>query len=135
MSATACPAATPVLRAFVQDTLGCTCPESVFESVEHGSLSDVAGESVTRLVIGGRLLIYIAAGETTAARVSALAGFGRRDRDTNGLNRFRLVVGMPAEASDVTILETAFRDTVGDDPQVHLHCVAAAVCDAVLTDG
>lgn len=126
--------ATPALRGFVRDTLGCACPESVFESVERGRLANVAGQPVTRLVIGGRLLIYVAAGEPTAARVAALAASGRWDRDASGLNRFRLVLGLPAEASEVAALEAAFGDAAGGDPKAHLHCVPAAARDAALAE-
>lgn len=127
-------AATSGLRAFVRDTLRCTCPESVFESVERGSLPDAGGEPVTRLVIGGRLLIYVAKGKPEAAQLAALADAGRRDRDVNGLNRFRLVVGLPAGEGEDAALETAFRGAVRDDPKAHLHCVPTAACDAALSE-
>ena len=118
----------------MRDTLGCACPESVFESVERASLPDAAGEPVTRLVIGGRLLIYVARGVPDVAGVIALAAAGRQDRDGHGLNRFRLVVGLPGEQSDVAALAAAFRDAVGDDPKAHLHCVSAEDCAAALPE-
>lgn len=133
MQLTAAGSAPPALRRFVRDTLGCTCPESVFESVEHGNLPDAAGERVARLVIGGRLLIYVAKGKPEAAQVAALAEAARRDRDAHRLNRFRLVVGLPADEGEGAALEAAFRGAVRDDPKAHLHCVPAAACDAVLS--
>lgn len=118
----------------MRETLGCACPEATFESVQRGTLSGVVGTAVTRLVIGERLLIYVAGGEPDVSRVIALAGAGRRDRDAHGLNRFRLVVGLPAEAGGVAALEQAFRGAVGDDPKAHLHCVSAAACAAALPE-
>ena len=128
--------ATPALRGFVRDTLGCTCPESVFESVERGSLSGELGAAVTRLVIGGRLLIYVVPGEPEAAQVTVLADAGRRDRDGHALNRFRLVVARRAEADagDTVGLEAAFRDAVVGDPKAHLHCVPAAAFSALFSE-
>lgn len=122
-----------MLRAFVRDTLGCTCPESVFDSVERRTLPDGAGGAVTRLVIGGRLLIYVATGKPEAARLTSLAEAGQRDRDVNGLNRFRLVVGLPTRQAEDASLEAAFRGAVRDDPKAHLHCVPTAACDAALS--
>jgi hypothetical protein len=134
MQLTAPGRATAALRGFVRDTLGCTCPESVFESVERGSLSGESGAAVTRLVIGGRLLIYVVPEEPEAARVAALADAGRRDRDGHALNRFRLVVARPAEvdSGNALVLDAAFRDAVDGDPKAHLHCVPAeALADAL----
>ena len=50
-----------LVRNFVQNVLGCGCPEGVFEEIEvkQGPV-DIDGIPVTRSIkVGGRLLIYI----------------------------------------------------------------------------
>ena len=126
-------AATPALRTFVRETLGCTCPESVFESVERSETSVQGGTPVARLVIGDRLLIYVAMGDPGAGRLAALAAAGLQDRDAHGLNRFRLVIGLRDAAAPVSVLEAACAAAVGGDPRAHLHCVPAAACDEALS--
>lgn len=118
--------ATPPLRAFVREQLGCTCPEDVFDTVERGGLDLDGRPAGTRLVVGGRLLIYVATGPVDAPSVAALAGAGRRDRDGHGLNRFRLAIAAPPDAASRGALEAAFTGAVAGDPKAHLHCLAGA---------
>jgi hypothetical protein len=111
------------LRAFVRDTLGCSCPEAVFDSVAVGELvvdGQVAG---TRLVIGDRLLIYLVERAVPSAAIGALAAAGLADRDRHGLNRLRLVVGA-ADRATADALETAFAAAIPGDAKAHLHCVS-----------
>ena len=45
------------IKRFVQDRLGCTCPEKVFGQIEYQqALGDFAERKIK---IGGRLLIYL----------------------------------------------------------------------------
>lgn len=114
--------ASPALRAFVRDTLGCSCPEAVFDSVAVGDLvvdGQVAG---TRLVIGDRLLIYLVERAVPSAAIGALAATGLADRDRCGLNRLRLVVG-GADRATTDALEAAFAVAIRGDAKAHLHCV------------
>ena len=47
----------PEIKRFVQQTLGCTCPEEVFEKIDYQKEGDgIPGRKVT---VGDRLLIYI----------------------------------------------------------------------------
>lgn len=123
--------ATPALRAFVRTTLGCTCPEAVLEAVERGGLVVDGGSAGTRLVIGDRLLIYVVAADVDAARLGRLAAAGLRDRDGHGLNRFRLVIGLPAGAAPAGALDDAFATAIAGDPKAHLHWAPAGACEAV----
>lgn len=83
-----------LIKPFVQQVLGCQCPESVFSQIEH-SLEPVAGTVYQRLLIGERLLIYLL-DLSTVIDAEAVAGrllrHGVAARDRAGLNRFRLVV-------------------------------------------
>ena len=53
------------LKGFVRNTLGCGCPEEVFEKIDVSMYLAVGHEKeVTRIVVGDTLLIYIIAPET-----------------------------------------------------------------------
>jgi hypothetical protein len=123
--------ATPALRAFVRDTLGCSCPEVVFDAVARTDLVVDGQAAGTRLVIGDRLLVYVALGEVEARAIDALAAVGLRDRDRHGLNRFRLVIGVPAGAAPSGDLQDVFSAAVAGDPKAHLHFVSEVACEAV----
>jgi hypothetical protein len=122
---------TPALRAFVRDTLGCTCPETVFDVVRRGERALGSGASFIRLVIGDRLLVYLVGAGAGTARVVELAAAGPRDRDASGLHRFRLVVGLPAGAAQAGELADGFAAAVAGDPKAHLHCVPAVACGGI----
>ena len=116
------------IERFVRGTLGCQCPDEVFRDIELGPLalpgSDGTGQ---RLVIGDRLLIHVvtAPERPELLPLEELATAGRDERDRRGLNRFRLVVGMPAAASDAPSLEQRFNRALGGDDRAHLHVLAA----------
>ena len=83
------------LQRFVRGTLGCKCPDEVFQSVALN-----CHEDHTRLMIGDRLLIYVMEVATdSAAGESVVADWphdGLADRNSKRLNRFRLVVATPS---------------------------------------
>lgn len=113
-------AASPALRAFVRGTLGCTCPEAVFDAVAVSDLVVDGRLAGTRLVIGDRLLIYVVGQSVPTAEVGALAAAGLADRDRHGLNRFRLVIGLP-DGGTATDLDGAFAAAAAGDARAHLH--------------
>ena len=84
------------LKAFVKNTLGCGCPENVFEKIDVSKLLIVEhGKEMTRIVVGETLLIYIIRPEPSGDFVDSVESIGligKTDRDTNNYNRFRLVV-------------------------------------------
>jgi hypothetical protein len=104
---------------FVRGTLGCQCPDDVFDSITLATESADTVGCFSRLVIGRRLLIYVAR-SADAAAVVALAHRGRRDRDASGLNRFRLV-WTAQDGSAARDAATAFAAARGNDGQMHLH--------------
>ncbi len=75
--------------------LGCGCPEEVFSEIRIG---DLAEQGIAFCVeIGGRLLIGIEPmqggdSEQERERIIGLLEKGRRLRDKDGYNRFRLVM-------------------------------------------
>lgn len=119
---------TEQIKRFVQDTLGCGCPEEVFRSIQCrwnvrlNSFITLRGA----IIIGNRLLIYIADAGTpgcTEEHLPALVAAGKRERDGTGLNRFRLVL----TADDpVEVQRTAgrmFEELRGADAKLHLHVI------------
>jgi hypothetical protein len=104
----------------IQDTLGCGCPQQVFE---HARLQMVwaAHTPMVQLILGNKLLVWIAdltRIDRAKNGVSALLKEGRIERDRRNLNRFRLVlVGELArsEANGLLALHEARHE------KVHLH--------------
>lgn len=85
------------IKHFVQETLGCGCPEEVFRSIECrwnvrlNSFITLQGA----IVVGNRLLIYITEAGSAGCieeHLPVLLAAGRKERDERGLNRFRLVI-------------------------------------------
>ena len=123
--------ATPALRAFVRDTLGCTCPEAVFDAVARTDLVVDGRLAGTRLVIGDRLLIYLVEREVPTATIGVLAATGLADRDLRGLNRFRLAIDLPDGESSADFEDT-FAAAVAGDTRSHLHSVRGESIAAAL---
>ena len=113
---------------FVRRTLGCGCPDEVFEHVFISRLPGVAGRTpIVQLLVGSRLLIHVVhppGGEAVNGWVEQLASNGRAARDRHGYNRFRLVVASPAPPAAAREIQERFsKATVGDE-KAHLHFVS-----------
>lgn len=116
------------LEHFVRGTLGCGCPDEVFEQVVVSRLPAVAGRPpLVQLLVGSRLLIHVVAPPEGAAAgdwIEQLAADGRAARDSHGYNRFRLVVasaGPPPQSAGG--IQQRFARAVGGDGKAHLHFV------------
>ncbi len=122
------PLHTDEITRFVRGTLGCRCPDDVFQSIVIGpQRTPDDGAPFTRLLVGNRLLIYIheaqPAGATTAT-VSRLAQRGLTERDAKQYNRFRLVIVADDPTQVLDDARTSFAGVVGDDQRAHLHILA-----------
>ena len=113
------------IKRFVQETLGCSCPEEVFKKIDYQKESD--GISGRKINVGDRLLIYI----FTTDRESNIQGVinsalerGVVERDKEGFNRFRLVLvdARPDELRSTA--EHAFHSSGCTDEKTHLHIVS-----------
>ena len=121
------------VKSFVQNTLGCTCPDSVFEHQEFDSGISISNiENCKKLCAGKRLLIYLIDTESVSdlsSSIPSLVSEGRKERDSRHLNRFRLVLG----AKDVDLIskqaKTIFEGFNDLDDKVHLHVVSKKVID------
>lgn len=122
----------PAIKRFVQESLGCTCPEEVFERIDHRRhrVGDVAG--VQRIDVGQRLLVYLVETDDPAwlqRHLAELVGAGVADRDAQGMNRFRLVIASTRPDLVGAAARARFRELAGVDDKVHLHLVAQDALD------
>ena len=115
---------------FVRGTLGCQCPDEVFRSVTLDRVHAGNGlPGTTRLAIGDRLLVYVmraADSEDLVTAVGALTLSGIADRDSHGMNRFRLVLARRADDPGPGDVQRAFAVAAGPDDRAHLHVIDAA---------
>jgi hypothetical protein len=126
------------LKSFVQEGLGCGCPEEVFSKIEIEK-NPVAfqGLPIDCLVrIGDRLLVGICLlgplnGKLGDDIVQALT-VGKQLRDGIGFNRFRLVFTSEEADSIAPLFQEQFDSISGLDDRVHLHVVRPSVIPAVL---
>ena len=118
------------IERFVRGTLGCGCPDEVFQSMVIRRLPAGADRlPVVELLVGSRLLIHVVAPPPAggvADWLERLAADGRATRDRHGYNRFRLVVvAAPGCAAPGAGLESRFARTAVGDDRMHLHVVAS----------
>ena len=115
------------IERFVRGTLGCGCPDEVFEHLAVSRLPPIAGRPpLVQLQVGSRLLIHIVAPPGDAASggwIEQLASNGRAARDRHGYNRFRLVIASPVVPLPVRDLEDRFARAIVGDDKAHLHVV------------
>jgi hypothetical protein len=118
------------IREFVQGTLGCGCPEPVFERIEQAPI-EWAGVRGLRITIGGRLLVAVFESDDpgmVAGNLALWVAEGRRVRDAEGLNRLRIVVvGERSEEMEPSVMP-AFDRSADRDERVHLHFVHRGLC-------
>ncbi|MBE0586235.1 MAG: hypothetical protein IH612_21025 [Desulfofustis sp.] len=120
------------IKNFVQQTLGCGCPESVFQSMltDQFTLPEVPNAPIIRLLIGQRLLIYLVASNTgrpwSPGQLTLLTARGLQEREQHGYNRLRLVIIL-AEHTDhqQQTMERSFSALQGTDDRLHLHVISA----------
>jgi hypothetical protein len=115
------------IKTFVRETLGCGCPEEVFQYID--CQSDIQTEDIrlrARINVGNRLLIYIAdADDPKSLRnlLPRLLEIGRKERDRLGFNRFRLVLTADHTGPIAESAGEVFRDDASVDEKMHLHVV------------
>jgi hypothetical protein len=115
------------IKLFVQNTLGCGCPEEVFRSIGFKYNVLLGNEVVLKSVItiGNRLLIYVleaAPQDFIEEKLAFLVSSGKKDRDLKGLNRLRLVIAAD-ELLDRRMLQSQFDGLAGKDDKIHLHII------------
>ncbi len=122
--------------AFAKQTLGCNCPDEVFEKIESSAIA-LPGQKqpVARIVIGDRLLIYIVSVPASAIfnmMIEGVVAAGRDDRDRHRYNRFRLVLVTADGGEGRQDAIERFQHLAGQDKKIHLHFVDAPALEGVV---
>lgn len=119
---------TDTIKRFVRGTLGCACPDAVFEHIDCRRETGDAGTTVVRLLIGARLLVRVITPVDAAQLEAHLARWvarGIAEREAAGLNRFRLVLGCDNPASLSARAHAIFDGLESRDDRVHLHLLGS----------
>ena len=119
------------LRTFIRSTLGCGCPDDVLEWIQctHTELTQEEDTRITRIDVGGRLLVYVLEIEGPDRRAEealpAVVAAATVDRATSCFNRLRVVVAIDNPEEMRPRLERTFNGTAPADDKVHLHVVSS----------
>jgi hypothetical protein len=112
------------IKAFVQNTLGCGCPEEVFQHIEcHSGVNHDGITLLYKINIGNRLLVYVFPVDTSDSLKELLpkiVDIGKKERDSSGFNRFRLVLAADDGEAMRAITEDLF-NSIEKDEKIHLH--------------
>jgi hypothetical protein len=116
------------IKHFIQNTLGCACPEEVFRSIDVRRNVRLNSFIVldSALIIGNRLLVYLAEAGSAGCveeHLPVLVAAGKKERDEKGLNRFRLVLVADDPEGLRKAAERQFEELRGGDEKVHLHVI------------
>lgn len=114
-----------MIKKFVQDNLGCTCPDKVFEQIEEEIVKPGNTPFERNITVGGRLLIYIrgADNEDLEKMLQSMLEAGKKERDERSLNRFRAVLAVAAPEKISPLANHYFSRFEGKDERMHLHIV------------
>ena len=114
----------PDIKRFVQQTLGCSCPEDVFNTIDYPKESaDLLGR---KIIVGNRLLIYLIIMDRESdiqGMIGSALQQGVGERDKKGFNRFRLVLVASRPDELRSSAEHAFNRSEYTDEKTHLHIV------------
>lgn len=115
----------PEIKRFVQEVLGCSCPEEAFYNIDYQRKCDPFPER--KVTVGGRLLIYLIdmdKGSNVQEDIESALGRGVEERDKEGLNRFRLVLVASRPEKIHSQAEHVFNNAEYTDEKTHLHVVS-----------
>jgi hypothetical protein len=128
-----------IVKEFVKGSLGCQCPDEVFEDIEL--LMDKEG---LRIHIGKKLIVRLfplgkRAETITSEKLLQIFSSGQKERDQKTYNRFRLVLvindadeAKPRIEGLVQKVQNAFNKAPGHDDRMHLHLVDEGTVPEVL---
>ena len=116
------------IKHFVRNTLGCSCPEEVFRSVDVRRNVRLNSFIVldSALIIGNRLLVYLAEAGSAGCieeHLPVLVASGKKEREEKGLNRFRLVLVSDRPDDVRQASGILFEQLRGNDEKMHLHVI------------
>lgn len=116
------------IKIFVKQTLGCACPDEVFQYIDCQSNIRLQDDIVLnkKINIGNRLLIYVIEADNPDSMkdiVPLLISMGKNERDSLRLNRFRLVL-VTDRLNEIKQAADILFDTVDKDERIHLHVIS-----------
>jgi hypothetical protein len=120
----------PALRHFIQEVLGCGCPEEVLRRIEASETSR-DGVAATRVEVGGRLLVEVFHSDDAqqvARRLPEWTAAAVAERDARGFNRARIVIATARPGEMEPAARAVFAAIPGCDDRTHLHVVDRRLC-------
>lgn len=112
---------------FAKHVLGCGCDNNVFNSIqkEENSILDCGVKLKSKIVIGERLMIYVAeSNELRPEDIRNVITEGISERERKGYNRLRLAVVMPDTNGNASAYLGEFGSMTGKDDRTHIHIVS-----------
>ncbi len=111
------------IKHFVRASLGCACPDQIFEHIRITEHADMFASASTLYEIGGRLFVTVidpVDWHDITASLDQLVDTGKQYRDQQGYNRFRLVI-VTDDDEAVKNLQSTFDGLPNIDEKTHLH--------------
>ncbi len=114
------------VKSFVKGVLGCSCEDAVFDHIEGEKISLPSGGELKRLVVGGRLLLYIVGPDLHPLKSDQLLGLVQswlEERDALHLNRLRIVFASASESLVQDGVIQLLQPLLKTDGRLHLHFI------------
>ncbi len=116
------------IKKFIKETLGCNCPDEVFEHIELERNINLNNDILinAKINIGNRLLVYVMEVNKKSFlqnNLHAAVSFGKEERDKRGFNKFRLVLSGERIEEFEQAAYTIFNGLAVKDEKMHLHLV------------
>lgn len=117
------------IKQFVKEALGCGCPEEVFQSIDCKRNVELGSGVIVHsiITIGNRLLVYIVYDnlDFVEKHLAFLVSVGKKERDSRGLNRFRLVIVMDRFPGNGDAIRQTFGKLREKDENTNLHIITS----------
>lgn len=117
-----------IIKSFTRNTLGCNCPDKVFEQIDINQspeqFQDLGCEAL--ISIGGRLMVLLVSAEDGESLQTSLTDYferGKQCRDERGFNRFRLTIACDNADSIRALMMEQFQGLDNIDDRLHLHVI------------
>ena len=116
------------IKLFVIQTLGCACPEEVFQYIDCQHNIKLNDDILlhNKINIGNRLLIYVVemnSPDLIKRKLPILIQTGKKERDSSGFNRFRLAIVTDKVDQIKHIADSVFKNLKDKDEKIHLHII------------
>ena len=116
------------IKQFVRETLGCTCPDEVFQNIDCRANVRASDDVLPdyEIDVGNKLLIFVVTIDEHGSLnpiISQLVWDGIDKRNQENFNRFRLVL-LTQRPTDLAQEAFAIFQALGADDKVHLHVIS-----------